>query len=198
MSCYDPRDTIDKLAGVMHDQYMFEFHREDGGAWKGVDEGPIKESWRSIAFAAFAQISRAPHVQTVLDPNTYKMIVRVNGRPVMVVNPEAVEHVTVIECDAFTQYLSAKPPAEEEKMSRKSVEEIYAEVKAESEARRAAPAETCVNCKHWQGDRNDELDRGRCAPLVKVLRYWDSEHSYHPNGTYETPPDFGCNKWEVE
>lgn len=110
---HDQSRVIDELAGAIYDKYMSEFHGRLGGTWDGVDEGPIKESWRSIAFAAFVQISEAPHVQTALDPNTYKMIVRVNGRPVMVVEPEAVEHVTVIERGAFTQYLSAKPPVEE-------------------------------------------------------------------------------------
>ncbi len=110
---HNPQDTIDKLARVMYDTYMFEFHRPLGGAWDGVDEGPIKESWRSIASAVFAQIRREPHVETTLDPSTFKMIVRVNGNPIMVVEREAVEHVTVIERGAFTQYLAAKPPKEE-------------------------------------------------------------------------------------
>ncbi len=54
-------------------------------------------------------------------------------------------------------------------------------------------AGTCRTCKHWDMPASGSLpydwSTARCAGLYEVINiFW--EHGV------ETPPDFGCNKWE--
>lgn len=57
---------------------------------------------------------------------------------------------------------------------------------------------TCKICKHWEGNR--ELDVDSDGPCSKVAEFdiYDEDDTYMYGCEVWTPAGFGCNKWEGE